>query len=182
MRALFTLGLIVQLMLVTVSASVAASTDRLDLDFTLPAPEQSGYQQYLGLEPNQSFTLDQVKADILIIEIFSMYCPICQREAPTVNTLFERIKTIKETSVRLIGIGAGNSSFETEFFRKTYGVQFPLFSDGKFMIHKKIGEKGTPFFIGINPSAAKENWVIFTHSGEIKDMDQFIQRLLKAAE
>ncbi|WDP93117.1 MAG: TlpA family protein disulfide reductase [Desulfobacter sp.] len=168
----------------------AAGTNKTDpanaqlheLEFTLPAPEGQTHLRYLGLEAGTSFTPDRIKADILIIEIFSMYCPICQREAPKVNTLYERITKIKEKSVRLMGIGAGNSDFETQYFQKTYGIEFPLFSDGKFIIHKKVGEKGTPYFIGLKPNAPKGSRIFFTHSGEIKDLDAFIGRLLKAAE
>ncbi len=178
MRYLFTLMLCLGVSL----TDAFAGSDGLDLDFTLPAPDQAIHQKYLGVDPGQPFTLDRVKADILVIEIFSMYCPICQREAPKVNTLFQRLEQIQGKSVRLIGIGAGNSAYETEFFRKTYGIEFPLFSDGKFVIHKKIGEKGTPFFIGLKPGNPKSSQVFFTHSGDIKDLNAFVDRLLKAAE
>jgi len=175
------LSILVVCIIVSISPAFAGS-DELSLDFALPAPLEKIHQNYLGVDPGQAFTLDRVKADILVIEIFSMYCPICQREAPKVNTLFQHLEQIKDKSVRLIGIGAGNSAYETEFFRKTYGIEFPLFSDGKFVIHKKIGEKGTPFFIGLKPGNPKETQVFFTHSGDIKDLDAFVDQLLKAAE
>lgn len=178
MRYLFILLLCTGLTL----SQAFAGPDKLNLDFALPAPEEKNHQTYLGVDPDQPFTLDQVKADILVIEIFSMYCPICQREAPKVNTLFQRLEEVKDKSVRLIGIGAGNSAYETKFFRKTYNIEFPLFSDGKFVIHKKIGEKGTPYFIGLKPGAPKDRRVFFTHSGDIKDLDQFLDQLFKASE
>ncbi len=163
------------------SGSQDTHTD-LNLDFTLPAPKTPEHKAYLGLTSDQPFTLDQVKADILLIEIFSMYCPICQREAPKVNTLYQQIGEHKNKSIRLIAIGAGNSDFETNYFKETYAIDFPLFSDGKFIIHKKVGEKGTPFFIGMNPSAPKNERIFFTHTGEIKNMDQFLNELLKASK
>ncbi len=171
------LSILVVCIIVSISPAFAGS-DELNLDFALPAPLEKIHQNYLGVDPGQAFTLDRVKADILVIEIFSMYCPICQREAPHVNTLYQRLAKVKDQSVRLIGIGAGNSSFETEFFKKTYGIEFPLFSDDKFIIHKKIGEKGTPFFIGLKPGAPKADRVFFTHSGDIKDLDAFVAKLL----
>ena len=155
----------------------------VNLDFNLPVPEDAAAAAYLGVDSPGQFTLDQVDADILIVEIFSMYCPICQQKAPQVNILFEKLKAVQDKRIRLLGIGAGNSAYEVAFFKKTYAIPFPLFSDGDFAIHKKIGEPGTPFFIALKPGAPKGRQIFFTtHSGEIGDLDLFFQQLTRAPD
>ena len=175
-------GLALSVALIFSGSSVFGGAPLLNLDFSLPVPQDAHARSYLGLNNEKTFTLDRVKADILIIEIFSMYCPICQREAPKVNELFSKLNSLPGKTIKLIGIGAGNSDFETRFFKETYTIKFPLFSDGDFVIHKKVGEKGTPFFIGIKPEASPEHRIFFTHSGEIKDLDDFMAQLIKAYE
>jgi len=41
----------------------------IDLD----VPQSAEYQQYLGITGKKSFTIPQIKAEIVLIEIFSMY-------------------------------------------------------------------------------------------------------------
>ena len=86
------------LLLFTAGVQVSAGPEpaRVSLEFTLPAPEKNETRAYLGLGPKARFSLDQVDADILIVEIFSMYCPICQREAPRVNALYEKLGAITD--------------------------------------------------------------------------------------
>ena len=160
---------------------------KMDLGFSLPAPEDASQAKYLGLDTDP-FLLNQVKAKILIIEIFSMYCPICQREAADVNTLFDLIQNNPKLKdqVKLMGIGAGNSAYEVAFFKENYQIKFPLFSDTKFTIHKRIGEVGTPYFIGLIPdkkqNIEKQNIEIFySQSGEIADPKEFLETLIKAS-
>ena len=158
-----------------------AGSQDMDLDFLLPSPKDKVSLEYLGLKPETSFSLDQIQTEILIVEIFSMYCPVCQREAKNVNTLFDQIRQNKELDqrIRFLGIGAGNSEFEVNFFKENYGIQFPLFSDSDFIIHKKIGQVRTPFFIGLKPSKTGSR-IFFTHAGEIKNHEGFLDEILSA--
>jgi len=41
--------------------------------FKLSVPKNPGERQYLGLEDNAHFTVPQIRAKVVIIEIFSMY-------------------------------------------------------------------------------------------------------------
>ena len=112
-------------------ASVPKVGDRLP-EFLLPAPENSAHRTELGVSGTEAFSIEQTAGQVLIIEIFSMYCPFCQKEAPQVNRLYKAIRERKDTAgkVKLIGIGAGNSPMEVDLFRETYDVAFPLFPDG----------------------------------------------------
>jgi len=112
---------------------------------TLQKPGNTAELDYLGLKGKGSFQLAQIKTDLLIIEIYSMYCPYCQKEVPIIENLYDRITKEKDSNhtIKLIGIAAGNTPFEVEIFKNQYDIQFPLFSDESFDIHKKIGEVRT---------------------------------------
>jgi len=149
-------------------------------EFALPAPEDPADLTYLGLAPGQPFKISQIKAQVVIIEIFSMYCPHCQREAPTVNTFYEQIEKDRKYKgrVKLIGIGAGNSAFEIAFFKKKYAVPFPLFPHEKIGIQKKVGEVRTPYFIGVNLDSGTAT-IFYSQLGGPDDSRQFLDALLK---
>lgn len=164
-------------------APVFALEGEPKLDFSLSVPENENHRQYLGLGSETSFVLKQIKANIVIIEIFSMYCPICQREAANINTLFSLIQALPSQgkNVKLLGIGAGNSAFEVEFFRKKYTIEFPLFSDCDFVIHKKIGEVRTPHFFGLKRNEKGDLDLFYSGPGNAPHPEVFLERLLKKA-
>jgi thiol-disulfide isomerase/thioredoxin len=151
-------------------------------DFTLSAPKDSGEKSYLGLSWwGGKFTIPKIKADVVIIEIYSMYCPYCQAEAPKVNALYERIEAdpALKGKIKLIGIGVGNSSYEVNVFRNRYNVTFPLFPDGDFTIHKLIGEVRTPYFIGVKINKNGSHQVFYSKLGAFESVDQFLTQMIR---
>ena len=150
-------------------------------EISLPVPQKAAEKEYLVLSGKDSFKISQIKADLVIVEIFSMYCPYCQKEAPNVNELYQIINKradIKDR-IKIIGIGAGNTPFEIDVFRDQYNIQFPLFSDESFSIHKSVGEVRTPYFFVIKVNSAGPNNIVYSKVGGIQDPDQFLGMIIK---
>jgi thiol-disulfide isomerase/thioredoxin len=152
-------------------------------EIVLTVPQILDQQKYLGLSSETTFTIPQIKASVVIVEIFSMYCPFCQAEAPALNELYYKIQNNSSLKDRfkLIGIGAGNTTFEVEHFRNTYKIPFPLFPDDDFSIHKKIGDVRTPYFFAIGINKDGTHRILYSHQGRLKNHDQFINMLLQRA-
>jgi peroxiredoxin len=153
---------------------------------TLPAinldvPKDPAHRSYLGFSGEGLFDVSQIKAEVVIIQIFNMYCPLCQREASRVNELYENIEKDPNTrgKLKLIGIGAGNSKFEVGIYMKTYEVPFPLFSDGDFSIHQSLGEVRTPYFIVVKINDDGSHEIFYSRVGGFEKAEEFLQLMLE---
>jgi peroxiredoxin len=149
-------------------------------DITLSAPKNPSHRNYLGLPDETSFKIPRIKAAVVIIEIFSMYCPYCQREAPEINRLYSIIENdpALKDKIKVIGIGTGNSSFEVDVFRDTYSVPFPLIADEDYSVHKSFGEVRTPYFMGIKINEDGTHKVFYSEPGFI-GVEPFLTLMLK---
>jgi thiol-disulfide isomerase/thioredoxin len=151
--------------------------------FNLPVPKNPAEKSYLGLLGDGFFRIQQIKARVVIVEIYSMYCPYCQKDAPGVNELYQRIENSPDlkNKVKLIGIGAGNTAFEVEAYRKTYQVPFPLFPDKDFTIHKACGEVRTPYFIIVKINEDGTHQIVHAQLGDYPGADPFLELVLKVS-
>ena len=153
-------------------------------DFTLPMPAERADRNYLGLSGwGKTFRIADIKANVVLIEILSMYCPFCQKEAPLVNQLYEAIEKDPSAKgkIKILGIGAGNSAFEVEVFRKRYNVTFPVFPDADYDIHKKCGEVRTPYFIAVRLTPNGTQEVTYARLGGFGEIPAFLETLKKFA-
>jgi peroxiredoxin len=153
-------------------------------DIGIPVPSGAEAQSYLGVKSQGTFTVSQVKAEMVIFEVFSMYCPHCQKEAPSVNELYRLIDSRSELKgkVKIVGIGAGNSSFEVDLFKKKYNISFPLIPDPDFSLHRALGEVRTPYFIAVKIPADGQPKVLYSKVGSPGEPGPFLESLVKMAK
>ncbi|MGV8057257.1 MAG: peroxiredoxin family protein [Smithellaceae bacterium] len=154
-------------------------------EIEIPTPVNSADLQYLGLgSSGKTFKPLQIKTKILIIQIYSMYCPYCQAEAPNVNRLYGLIENnpALKDKIKIIGIGAGNTLFEVGTYKRKYSVAFPLISDEDFKIYKILGEVRTPYFIAIKINNSGSTEVIYSRLGALENIDLFLAQLVKSAQ
>jgi len=149
----------------------------------LPIPINPDEKNYLGLSGSGLFRIPQIKAKAVIVEFFSMYCPICQKDAPGVNELYRLIEKNPDirNKVKLIGIGAGNSPYEVGVYKKTYDVPFPLFPDKDFEIHQACGEVRTPYYIVVKMNDDGTHQIVHSQLGDYPGAEKFLELMLNVS-
>lgn len=149
-----------------------------DISFTGPLTDKEAKDLGVGAG-GKPFTLQQIKAQAVILVVFSMYCPFCQREAPELNTMHALLKSKGLSGkIRLVGLGAGNSPFEVNVFREKFSTPFPLIPDQDFTAYKQLGQVGTPFYYVLKRQ--KDGFVIVdTQLGCVTSAEAFINAALE---
>jgi len=134
-----------------------------DLTFTQTLSKEE--QAYLGLLQKKSFSIKEIRGNLILIEFISIYCVSCQRQAPIFNELYSSIeKDLRlRGKVKMIGVAAGNSLHEVEIYKKTYQVPYPIMGDPRFDAHIAVGSPRTPFSIWVRKDAQGRGIVVSTH-------------------
>jgi peroxiredoxin len=138
-------------------------------ELPMPVPTDPQEQAYLGLQNADTFTLSQIRAELVLVEILSVYCYSCTRQAPAYNELYKLIEEDPKTRgrIKIIGIAAGNGKFEVDDFREKLKVAFPVIPDRNFAVHRAIGGSRTPFSIYVRQNPAGQAGVVAgTHLGQ----------------
>ena len=148
----------------------------------LPIPTDSDEKIYLGLSGEGFFEIPQIKAEGVLIKIFNIYCPVCQSSALAMVKLYRQIENNPDlkNKIKLIGIGAGNTVAEVEFFRQTYNIPFPIFPDEDLTIHNLLGEVRIPSFIAIRIEKDGSHEIVHTHLGGLTDTTLFLALIVEA--
>jgi peroxiredoxin len=145
----------------------------------LPDDPATGAALGIRQKPGTTISLSDIDADIIIVEIFSMYCPFCQKHAPMTNKLYQLIQSDSATrgKVRLLGIGVGNSPYEVKFFKKKYNIEFPLFDDANSAVLNSLQGVKTPHYFSIKKSG-KALSVFFMQQGAFEDPESFLKTVM----
>lgn len=171
-------------MVVNCLASKAAPSQAEALSaLQFPIPSSTQARQYLGLSGSGKFRLDQIPGDLLILEVFSVYCPYCQKEAPRVDALYRAIAEHPGLPgrVKLVGIGVGNSRYEVELFKIRFKIPFVLLPDPKFTVGNVLKGFRTPDFIVLKRNGSAPPTIIYSKAGEFGNPQHFLDSLLHKA-
>lgn len=172
--------LLAAMALLAMAIAAAAQSPKAFPNLELSGPLTDAQKAYLGVDVIP-FRLSDIKADILFIEGYSMYCPICQQDAPALNELFQRLdKADPEGRVRVIGLGLGNTEFETTFYQNKFNVPFPLFKDEDYAIHKALDEPVAPTYYIVRASGPAPELLYKAEGALARDIFETIMTLVKA--
>ena len=111
-----------------------------------PVPSLKTGIGYLGLKKGEyAFSLSDINASTLIIEVFNTYCHYCMRSMRRMNDLYELIleKGLSE-EIKIVGIGMPNSESEISKFQRQFDVLFPLISDPNSQFYRIVGRVKLP--------------------------------------
>lgn len=181
MRIIFLNLMIMSLCSVPAFSGTLPAVGSILPEFKLETPGSEKERSYLGISGDEkSFSIDQAKYKLVLIEILGVYCPKCHIQHPVFNKLFHRIRKDPDMNkkIKMIGIAAGANPMEVEYLKKEYRIPYPIFKDPKFEIHKILGEPRTPFTMLVT----SDKNIAFAHLGMIKDIDNFFLRMKKLVQ
>ncbi len=161
-----------------VSAACAADEHAL----VLPSPAAAAERAYLGIS-SETFSLAGIQADIVIVELFTLYCALCAREAPAVAELFDlaQKQSTPQRRIRMLAIGTGSSPEDAARFQQQHRVPFPVVPDQKANFARAFKMAVTPGFIAFRRQPDGSMTILHTRSGVLGPAERFLETVLKAA-
>jgi len=168
---------LIALAMPALSAQLPQKGDVLpSLRFSSPVlPEDQKYLAVTG----DTFAVNDVNCQLLLVEIISVYCPACYQQAPLFNKLFARIENgTLRNKVKMLAVAAGGTVMEVKYLREDGQYAYPIVQDQVFAIHRLLGEPRTPFTMLVD----KKGHVLYSHLGIVEDTDAFYDSLKQLAE
>jgi hypothetical protein len=154
---------------------------------SFPPPTSSEDRDYLGLTEAKPFTIGDIKADLVVVELLNVYCTSCQKQAPIYSEVFTMVEKDSSTKdrVKWMGVGIGNNEREVAFFRKARGVSFPIVTDLRFDLYEAVGGKGgirTPFTLLVRKDEKGRGIIVDSHMGFRRDKEEIIEEIKAALQ
>lgn len=171
--------------LVFVLSSVAGAETEFEYEDMFPDVQvqvalTDEHAEYLGLPVGtEGFRFSDIQAEYVLFDVYSLYCSPCQKDAPALNAMFEKIERLGLAGrLKFVGIAAGNTEREVAFWRKRFDVRFPLIQDEDYDLHRALGEVGTPTLFLVRMTGPDQLDIVLAHVGAFKNTDTFFATLL----
>ena len=136
-------------------------------------------QAYLGIQDKSSFSLDDVKGTLILIDLTNTYCVSCKKNIIILNEVYKQIQNSKylEGKVKVMGIAIGNNKREVDYLRKEHKIVYPLVTDPDFTAHKALGEPRVPYTLYIRRDAEGDEIIFKIHKGIFESSDTLLKEI-----
>lgn len=149
-------------------------------EIRFPAPPSEADQKYLGISGKETFTISDVDADVLLVEVMNINCGSCQQQAPINNHLFSLMQSTPEAAgrIKMMAISAGTRYKDIQDFRNYFKTPYPVIEDPEFVLYDAVGRTPTPFAIALIKNAdGKLSLVAETHKGTKSNYKKTLKEL-----
>ncbi len=155
--------------------------------YAFPSPTSSQDLIYLGLSEGKPFTIGDIQADLIVLELLNIYCTSCQKQAPIFNEVFDLVERdpAMKGRIKWLGVGVGNNAGEVEFFRKAKGIPFPIITDIHFDFYGAIGGPGgirTPFTLLVRRDEKGRGIIVDSHMGFRRSKEEILDGIKAALQ
>jgi hypothetical protein len=155
--------------------------------YTFPPPISSQDRTYLGLAEGKPFTLGDIQADLIVLELLNIYCTSCQKQASIYNQVFDLVERDPSMAgkVKWMGVGVGNNEREVDSFRKRKSILFPIFTDYQFQLYEAIGGPGgirTPFTVLVRKDEKGRGIIVDSHMGFRRSKEEILDGIKAALQ
>ncbi|MCF8033377.1 MAG: redoxin domain-containing protein [Desulfarculaceae bacterium] len=135
---------------------------------------------YLGITHRESaFSLEDVDADYLFVELYDELCFGCLKEVASYNHLFSDIQKdpFLKGRMKMLGLGVGSLNREVMRFRRQKKVLFPLFADRRREVFNCLGMPELPVAYLIKRTGHGRWKILKIMSGHIGDTGAVLRQI-----
>jgi peroxiredoxin len=156
------------------SPAAAAPAPQKIAQFKFSGTLSDADQKYLGLEKPGPFTLKDIKAPYVLIEIMRTTCPHCVAQVPALNQLYQLVTNSKlKDKVKIISVGESDQVADLKNFRAAHKIPYPLVSDPDWEFCSECKITGTPTTLLVDQSGK----VLLVEDGPFASAGQVLKKI-----
>lgn len=147
-----------------------------NLKFNAPLDEEGA--KYLGLAKAAPFTLKDIKADYVLVDVFNTLCPHCIHQAPHLNNLYNLVNQDPKLKdkIKILAVGTQDNEMKLKAWKVIQKVPFPLIPDEQGQLFNSLNLPGTPVSLVVDKNG-KVHWV---HIGAFESGDGALKEIKQA--
>lgn len=156
------------------SLSVAAPARHKIASLKFSGTISEADQKYLGLGKPGPFTLQDIKAPYVLIEIMRTTCPHCVAQASALNRLYKLVvNSDLKDKLKIISVGESDHESGLKQFKANHKVPFALVADANCAIGSAFNIQGTPTTVLVDKSGK----VLLTEVGAFENAGQMFKQI-----